>query len=99
MAQLTWAEMAERARALGVRGRLAARGMDERRAALSRSALVWWEGEAAETYQRRVQERVNALAALSGRLESLARLADDLAADAELLARAERLSRTAGAQR
>ncbi len=99
MAQLTWAELAERARALGVRGRLAARGMDERRAALSRSALVWWEGEAAETYQRRVQERVNALAALSGRLESLARLADDLAADAELLAQAERASRTAGAQR
>ena len=32
-------------------------------------ALVWWQGEAAEAYQRRVQERVNALAALSARLE------------------------------
>jgi len=73
--------------------------MDERRAALSRSALVWWQGEAAESYQRRVQERVNALAALSARLESLARLADDLAAEAELLAQAERASLTAGAQR
>ena len=99
MAELTWPDVAIRARALAVRGRLAARGMDERRAALSRSALVWWQGEAAESYQRRAQERVNALAALSARLESLARLADDLAAEAELLAQAERASLTAGAQR
>jgi hypothetical protein len=99
VAELTWPDVAIRARALAVRGRLAARGMDERRAALSRSALVWGQGEAAESYQRRVQERVNALAALSARLESLARLADDLAAEAELLAQAERASLTAGAQR
>ncbi len=97
MAELTWAEMAEQARALAVRGRLAARGMDERRAALSRSALVWWQGEAAESYQRRVQDRVNALAALSARLESVARLADDLAADAELRAEAESASFATGA--
>jgi uncharacterized protein YukE len=96
VAELTWSELAEQARAVAVRGRLAARGMDERRAALSRSALVWWQGEAAESYQRRVQDRVNALAALSERLESVARLADDLAADAELLAQAERASLGAG---
>jgi uncharacterized protein YukE len=70
--------------------------MDERRAALSRSALVWWQGEAAESYQRRVHDRVNALAALTARLETVARLADQLAADAELLAQAERASLTAG---
>jgi uncharacterized protein YukE len=70
--------------------------MDERRAALSRSALVWWQGEAAESYQRRVHDRVNALAALSARLETVSRLADQLAADAELLAQAERASLTAG---
>ena len=99
MAELTWSDLAERARALAVRGRLAARAMDERRAALSRSALVWWQGEAAESYQRRVQDRVNALAALSARLETLARHADDLAAHAEVLAQAERASLTAGAQR
>ena len=68
--------------------------MDERRAALSRSALVWWQGEAAESYQRRVQDRVNALAALSARLEGLARLADELAAAAALLEAAERLEAT-----
>lgn len=97
MAELTWSDVAERARALAVRGRLAAQGMDERRAALSRSALVWWQGEAAESYQRRVQDRVNALAALSARLELVARHADDLAADAELLAQAERASLASGA--
>ena len=98
MAELTWSDVAERAGAVAVRGRLAARGMDDRRAALSRSALVWWQGEAAESYQRRVQDRVNALAALSARLETVARLADRLAADAELLAQAEHASLTAGTQ-
>ena len=34
--------------------------------ALSRYALVWWQGEAAEAYQHRVQERVAALAATVG---------------------------------
>ena len=98
MPELTWSDVAERARAVAVRGRLAAQGMDERRAALSRSALVWWQGEAAESYQRRVHDRVNALAALSARLEAVARLADQLAADAERLAQAERASLTAGPQ-
>ena len=96
MSELTWSDVAERARAVAVRGRLAAQGMDERRAALSRSALVWWQGEAAESYQRRVQERVTALAALSARLEGLARLADELAAAAARLAQAERAALTAG---
>ena len=85
MAAVTWSDVGETSRALAVRARLAAREMDERRVALSRSALVWWQGEAAESYQRRVHDRVNALAALSVRLEGLARLADDLAAAAEQL--------------
>ena len=46
--------------------------LDQRRMALSRYALVWWQGEAAEAYQRRVQERVAALAAASARLEAAA---------------------------
>ena len=80
MAAVTWSDVGETSRAVAVRARLSAREMDERRAALSRSALVWWQGEAAESYQRRVHDRVNALAALSARLEGLARLADELAA-------------------
>ena len=46
--------------------------LDQRRMALSRYALVWWQGEAAEAYQRRVQERVAALAVASARLEAAA---------------------------
>ena len=46
--------------------------VDQRRMALSRYALVWWQGEAAESYQRRVQERGAALAALSARLAAAA---------------------------
>ena len=93
-AAVTWSDVGEKSRALAVRARLSAREMDERRVALSRSALVWWRGEAAESYQRRVQERVNALAALSARLEGVARLADELAAAAALLGAAELLEAT-----
>ena len=96
---VTLAELADEARRMAMLLLAEAAEVDQRRMALSRYALVWWQGEAAESYQRRVQERVNALAALSARLESLARLADDLAAEAELLAQAERASLTAGAQR
>ena len=48
--------------------------VEQRRMALSRYALVWWQGEAAEAYQRRVHERVSALAALVARLQAAARL-------------------------
>ncbi len=96
MAEVTWEAAAQTSRTLALRARLAARDMDERRAALSRSALVWWQGEAAERYQRRVQDRVNGLAALSARLESLALRADQLARDAEVLAAAERTALTTG---
>lgn len=61
--------------------RASAARMDGRRAALSRHALVWWQGGAAEAYQRAVQERVNALAGLGGRLEELARAYEALAAE------------------
>jgi len=94
MAAVTWSDVGESSRALAVRARLSAREMDERRAALSRSALVWWQGEAAESYQSRVHDRVNALAALSARLDGLARLADELAEAAELLVAAEQLEAT-----
>jgi uncharacterized protein YukE len=91
VAAVTWSDVGETSSALAVRARLSARAMDQRRAALSRSALVWWQGEAAESYQHRVQDRVNALAALSARLEGLARLADEVAAAAALLEATERL--------
>lgn len=76
-------ELVARARLVSVAARGAAGRMDARRAALSRSALVWWQGGAAEAYQRRVQERVNELAALSARLEDVARVFDDLAVEME----------------
>jgi len=46
--------------------------VEEHRVALSRHALVWWQGEAAQAYQRRVHDRVTALATLAARLEELA---------------------------
>jgi hypothetical protein len=52
--------------------------VEQRRMALSRYALVWWQGEAAEAYQRRVQQRVAALASLSARLEAAAEHWEDL---------------------
>ena len=99
MPEVTWSAVAESSRAVAVRARLAAGEMDERRAALSRSVLVWWQGEAAESYQRRVQDRANALAMLSARLEALALHADELATGAELLGAAERSALAPGAGR
>ena len=83
-------ELVVRARQVSLVARGAARRMDERRVALARSALVWWQGGAAEAYQRRVQERVNELAALSARLDELARTCDHLAAGMEAAFAAER---------
>ncbi len=58
--------------------RTGAAQVDERRAALGRYALVWWEGEAADAYQQRVAARVNALATLARRMEDAGRAIDAL---------------------
>jgi hypothetical protein len=89
-------ELVVRARQVSLVARGAALRMDERRVALARSALVWWQGGAAEAYQRRVQERVNELAALSARLEGVARLSDDLAGEMEAAFAAARARALAG---
>ena len=89
-------ELVARARLVAVAARGAAGRMDERRAALSRFALVWWQGGAAEAYQRRVQERVNELAALSARLETVARVCDDLCVEMEAELAAGRARALAG---
>ena len=89
-------ELVVRARQVSLVARGAARRMDERRVALARSALVWWQGGAAEAYQQRVQERVNELAALSARLEGVARVCDDLAAEMEAADAAARARAVAG---
>ncbi len=78
----SWEELAEGAEGVAVTARVEARAMEEHRAALSRNALVWWQGEAAQRYQRRVQERSNELAALAGELDRLATAAEGLAARA-----------------
>jgi uncharacterized protein YukE len=75
----SWEELAEAAEGVAVTARVEARALEERRAALSRYALVWWQGEAAERYRRRVLERSNELAALAAELDRLATVADDLA--------------------
>ena len=75
----SWEELAEAAEGVAVTARVEARAVEEHRAALSRYALVWWQGEAAERYQRRVQERSNELAALAAALDRLATVADGLA--------------------
>ena len=71
---LTSAELAAEAGRMAMLLLAEAAEVDQRRVALSRYALVWWQGEAAEAYQRRVQERVAALAALAARLEAAAEL-------------------------
>ena len=70
-------------RRLAVAARGSATRMHDRRLALARSALVWWQGGAAEAYQRAVQERVTALATLGARLDALARACDALADEFE----------------
>ncbi|HSO64762.1 MAG TPA: hypothetical protein VLQ78_06640 [Ornithinibacter sp.] len=84
-------DLAAAAQQLGREARAASVRMDERRAALARSALVWWEGGAAEAYQQAVQERVTALSVLSRRLGTLADAYDELAAEARLAAVVERV--------
>ncbi len=84
---VTFAELADEAGRMAMLLLAEAAEVDQRRMALSRYALVWWQGEAAEAYQHRVQERVAALAATSARLEAAAEawealeeVADDAAA-------------------
>lgn len=86
---VTYREVAARAREVALQARREADEMDLRRAALARSALVWWQGEAADLYARRVQERVTALAGLAVALMDLARTADRLAEAATARAEAE----------
>jgi hypothetical protein len=75
--------VAEAARLVAMEARREASDLDEHRAALGRSALVWWQGGAAERYQQLVRERVNALAEVAQHLEALAGLADLFAAALE----------------
>lgn len=70
-------------RRLAATARGSATRMHDRRLALARSALVWWQGGAADAYQQAVQERVNALATLGVRLDELARACDALADECE----------------
>ena len=75
--------VAEAARLVAVEARREACDLDEHRAVLGRSALVWWQGGAAERYQQMVQERVNALAEVAQLLGELAGLAEVFAAALE----------------
>lgn len=79
MSRVTWLDLAEQARGVAATARLQARALEQRRTALARNALVWWQGESAERYRARVQERVNALVALAAELEEVAVDADRLA--------------------
>lgn len=69
---VTFAALADEAARMAMVLLAEAAEVDQRRVALSRYALVWWQGEAAQGYQRRVAERVAALAALATRLEAAA---------------------------
>lgn len=53
--------------------------MEARRVALSRFALVWWHGGAAQVYREAVQERVNALAEVQAELDFLSVACHELA--------------------
>ena len=90
MEEGAYREVAEAVHVLAGQARGEARQIDEHRAALARNALVWWQGGAAERYQLLVQERVHALAGVSGHLEGLARRADrfaqELSSEADLAA-------------
>jgi hypothetical protein len=85
MDETAYRAVAEVVHAVAVQARREARQLDEHRAALSRNALVWWQGGAAERYQQLVQQRADALAEVSAHVEGLARRADRFAAalDAE----------------
>lgn len=95
----SWDELAERARQVALGARHEARELEARRVALSRFALVWWHGGAAESYRLRVHERVNALARLAGELDGLAGVADRLAERAGERAAAEVAGAAAGMRR
>jgi uncharacterized protein YukE len=96
---VTWDELAARAGQLALSARREAREMEARRVAVSRFALVWWQGEAAERYRRRVHDRVNALAELAVTLDELARVADALADRARERAEAEAMESLTGGPR
>lgn len=89
-------EPADELRRLALVARASAARMHDRRVALARSALVWWQGGAAEAYQQAVQERVNALAELEVRLGALARACDALAAEYALDAAVARVAAAGG---
>ena len=72
-----------RLRAMGADLRLMAARLDDRRVALSRYALVWWQGEAAEAYQQRVARRVAALAVVAGAAEAVAAQAEAVAEEVD----------------
>lgn len=57
----------------------AAGRLRERRAAVSRFALVWWQGGAAQTYREAVERRVASLARTEGELLFLAEACHELA--------------------
>jgi hypothetical protein len=80
---VTFAALADEAGRMAMLLLAKAAEVEQRRAALARYALVWWQGEAAEAYRGRVQERVAALAALSARLEAAAEHWEDLEEAAE----------------
>ena len=71
---MTLDELADEAGRMAMLLLVEAAQVEERRTALSRYGLGWWQGEAAAAYQRRVHDRVVALSALSARLEAAARL-------------------------
>jgi uncharacterized protein YukE len=96
---VTWDELAERAGQLALGARSEAREVEARRVALSRYALVWWQGEAAESYRRRVHDRANGLAELAVALDALAREADVLADRARGRAEAEAVESLGGGPR
>lgn len=83
MDERAYRAVADAVRLVAVEARREASELDEHRAALARNALVWWQGGAAERYQRLVQERVNDLSTVSHDLHGLARRADVFAAALE----------------
>ncbi len=79
MDESAYRAVADAVRLVARQARREASELDQHRAALSRNALVWWQGGAAERYQQLVQERVNDLATVSQHLEELACRADGFA--------------------
>ena len=95
MAAVTWSDVGETSRAARGAG-APVRPRDGRAAGgpVPLGAGVVAGGGGRELPAAGCSDRVNALAALSVRLEGLARLADELAAAAELLGAAEQLEAT-----